>query len=327
MYEIITFGSATQDIYFKSKNFLSMKGPKFSGGLGVCFNLGSKIESEDIFFSSGGGGTNTAAAFSKLGFKTAYCGKVGKDYFGHVICEELEALKIGTEYVTQTNKKRTNVSVILMFPGEEDRAILVYRGASDSLEKADIPWQKLKNTGLFYLAPFSGELAGLTEEIIDFAKKNKIKVAFNPGYNQLTLPSEKIERILGKVDILILNQEEASLVTKIPYKNEKEIFQKLDELVKGICVMTKGEKGVMVSDGEYLYTADAIKTNVLDSTGAGDAFGAGFVAGIIKKNDIVFAIQLGIANSTSNIKKVGAKEGLLKKNQPFQKVEFKKENI
>ncbi len=189
-------------------------------------NLGSKTEMEKVFFSSGGGGTNAAATFAKQGLKVAYCGQVGEDYFGESILKELKDLKIDASLVKQTPEKPTNMSVILTYPGK-DRTILVYRGASDFLEKRDIPWYKLKNTRWFYLAPFSGKLSELTEAFVDFAKKNKIKIAMNPGYKQLSSSYQTLERIFKKIDVLFLNREEASLITRVPYNNEKEIFRLL----------------------------------------------------------------------------------------------------
>lgn len=324
MFDIITFGSATEDIFITSKKFLPVRGKIFATGRGICFDAGSKIEAEDIFFSSGGGGTNVAATFANQGFQVAYCGMVGNDCFGNLIIQELKKLNINTDFLKKTNKKPTNISVFLTYPGR-DRTALVYRGASDLLSKKDIPWQKIKNTRWFYLAPFAGKLTNLTENLVDFAKKNKIKVALNPGYNQLTLLKPTLNRILAKVDILILNKEEASLLTKIPYQREKAIFQKLDKLVNGICIMTKGDEGVIVSDGKYLYRANSLKVKIIEKTGAGDAFGAGFVTGILKKNSITFAAQLGIANSAFNIRKWGAKEGILGKREKWPKVPVKKE--
>ncbi len=204
---------------------------------------------------------------------------------------------------------------------------MVYRGASDIFRKNDVFWNEIKKTKWFYLAPFAGELANLTEDLLDFAKKNNIKVAMNPGYSQLTLPKATLERILRKTDILILNQEEASLITKISYDKEKEIFKKLDKLTPGICIMTKAEKGVVVSDGKHIYTAEALKIKNVDSTGAGDSFGSGFLSGIIKENDIVYAIQLAIANSAANLSRLGAKEGILGKNQKWQKIKVIKQKI
>lgn len=324
MYDIVTFGSATQDIYLKSKKFLPVFGKNFATGEGICLTLGSKVEIEDIIFTSGGGGTNTAATFANQGFKVAYCGMVGSDDFGNSIIDELKKNKIDASLVRKTKIKPTNISIFLAYP-KKDRTILVYRGASDVLGGKDIPWNKIKNAKWFYLAPFSGELTALTENIVNFAKKNKIKVALNPGYNQLTLPGATLKRILNKIDVLILNREEASLLTKTSYKKEKEVFQKIDRITKGIAIMTKGQDGVVVSDGKYLYRAPSLKLKGVDMTGAGDSFGSGFISGIIKKNDIIFAIQLAMANSGHNITKWGAKEGLLKGGQKWKKVEVKKE--
>lgn len=322
-YDIITFGAASEDIYLKSKKFFPVSDKYFEVGKGLCFNAGSKIEIEDVFLCSGGGGTNVAATFARQGFKVAYCGMVGYDYFGSSIIRELENFKIKTSLIKKKKTKKTNMSVILAYPGE-DKTVLVYRGASDDFGRNDIPWGEIKNTKWFYMAPFSGKLGELTEYIIDFAKKNKIKVAFNPGYSQLKLPQETLKRILSKIDVLILNQEEASLITKIPFKSEKEIFKKLDELTKVICIMTKGAAGTVVSDGKYIYSANSIKVKLIDSTGAGDSFGSGFVSGLIRTGEITYAIQLGVANSVANIKKIGAKEGLLKKGQSFTKVKVVK---
>ncbi len=313
MYDIITFGSATQDIYLKSNKFAPNAEQK------ICLPSATKIKMEGIAFSTGGGGTNAAVTFARQGLTVAYCGMVGDDHFGKLAIEELKRLKIDTGFIKKTNKRSTNISVILSHPDGE-KTILVYRGAADILSKKDIPWQKIKDTRWFYMAPFAEQMANVTEDVVDFAKKNKIKVALNPGYNQLTMPGPTLERILEKIDILILNREEASLLTKIPYQREKEIFKKLGKLVRGICIMTKGEKGVVVLDGKYLYKADALKIKLIDSTGAGDSFNAGFLSAFIKTGDIVSAIQLGIANSASNLQKLGAKDGLLDKNKKFKKV-------
>lgn len=324
MFDVITFGSATQDIYLQSKKFLPVSGKNFTTGKGICLPLGSKIEVENVFLTSGGGGTNAAATFANQGFKVAYCGSVGQDNFGDLIVEELKKINVNTDFIVKTKAKPTNIAVILMQP-RRDRTILVYRGASDVLEKADIPWPRLKETRWFYLAPFSGKLTSLTERLVSFAKDNGIKVALNPGYRQLTLPRPVLQRILKKIDILILNREEAALLSKIPYQKEKEVFKKIDELTPGIAIMTKGGEGVTVSDGMFLYRAKSLGLKLVDGTGAGDAFGSGFVAGMMQKNDIVHSIQLAMANSGYAITKLGAKEGLLKRGASWPKAGVQKE--
>jgi sugar/nucleoside kinase (ribokinase family) len=328
MYDVITFGSASRDILIKSTKFISTKGDIFPTGKGFCLPVGSKIEVENIIFSVGGGGTNTAAVFAKLGFSTAYCGMVGDDLAGKNIILELKKFGINSDFICFNKKTGTNHSIIISNKNL-DRTILVWRGSSDLLSKKDIPWQKIKNSRWFYIAPLSGQAAKLTEDLIDFAYKNKIKIALNPGYNQLKLSPKITQKILKKVDILILNQEEASLLTGISYIKENEIFKKLDELVDGIAIMTKGDLGATASDGKYIYKIPALKSAVVDKTGAGDSFGAGFVANLLnsKNNikDIEKALQFAIANSASCLTKFGAKQGLLSKGQKFKKVKVSKQ--
>ncbi len=346
MYDIITFGSATKDIILKSKAFKVTKdlpaqaGDKdFVTGEGICLSLGSKIDVEDIKFNSGGGGTNTTATFAKQGFKTAFCGVVGDDEAGKEIIDELKRLKVETSLVSKTKEKVTNYSVIISSEGDlpaqaGDRTILAYRGASDALDKDNIPWNKLK-TKWIYLAPLSGLLclpAGRQattpfEDIVNFAFENKIRIAVNPGNYQLSYPLEKLEAIFKKIDILFLNQEEASFLTKISFHEEPEIFKKIDQMCPGVAVMTKDIDGVVVSDGTYIYSAKPHQElKVIDATGAGDAFASGFLSDYIRHNgDIEKAIQLGIANAEGCLSEIGAKNGLLDKNSQFERVEVKKQ--
>jgi sugar/nucleoside kinase (ribokinase family) len=327
MYDVITFGSAAQDIHLKSKAFKILKDDKdFTTGQGICLPFGSKIDIEDIIFLSGGGGTNTAATFAKQGFKTAFCGAIGADVSGLEIVRELKHLRIDTRFLVKKREKHTNASMIISNDGQ-DRTILVYRGASDILNKKDIPWKKIKKTKWFYLAPLGGLLCDIFGDIVNFAQENKIKVAVNPSKQQLSLPPEQLKNIFQKVDILFLNQEEASFLTKIPFEEEQSIFKKIDEICPGIAVMTKGGEGVVASDGKHLYSAlPDPNRKIVDTTGAGDSFASGFMSDYIRYNgDIEKAIQLGLANSVGNLSEVGAKTGLLEKNSKFNRVKVLKE--
>ena len=311
MYDIITFGSASWDVFLKPKKFQILRGKKFARNKGLCLDLGSKIDLEDIFISSGGGGTNTAATFAKQGFKIAYCGRVGDDIFGQEIIKELKSLKIDTSLVLKTKLKVTNYSVIFNTGPKKDKTVLAYWGASEILTKKDIPWKKLK-AKWFYLAPLSGKSASLTEYLVNFAYKNGVKIAFNPGKSQLSLSQNTLKRILKKVDVLFLNREEASLLTKLPFNKQDQVFKKLDQMTLGIALIG-ASKGIKASDNKKIYQFKSSKVKVVDKTGAGDAFGSGFITGLIRKNDIEYAIKLGMANSASCIQKWGAKQGLLKK--------------
>jgi len=329
MYDIITFGSAAQDIHLKSKEFKTLSGDKdFTTGMGICLTLGAKVNIDDIIYTTGGGGTNTAATFAKQGFRTAFCGGIGVDASGLGIVRELKILGIDTRFVVKKKEKHTNTSVIISNEGE-DRTILVYRGASDILTEKNIPLNKLKKTQWFYLAPLTDLLCDRFEDIVLFANENEIKVAVNPSKEQLSLPEEKLRSILKKVDILFLNQEEASFLTKVSFSEEIEIFKKMIQLCPGVCVMTKGKGGVVVSDGKHIYSAKADQSKrIVDATGAGDSFASGFLSDYIRHDkNIEKAIQFGMANSLANLMELGAKNGLLGKDDEFEKVQITKRPV
>lgn len=309
-FDVITFGSASEDIFITSKNFFQKK---------LCFPLGEKIEIDQIFIRTGGGGTNTATAFSLQGLKTAYCGSVGKDFAGFLILMDLKRFGIETKFVETKKDKTTNHSVILS-KKKKGRVILVYRGASNFLPK-NFNLQKLK-AFWYYLAPLGGEFAKKTKKIIDFAKKEGIKVALNPGKEQIKILKRNFDW-LKKVDVLILNEIETKLLFG-EYKNQKELLKKIKNKISGYFILTKGNKGSLVFDGKNIYKAGIIRVKVCDKTGAGDAYASGFVAGLIKKNDPIFAIQLATANAGFCLRKWGAKEGLLKEKEKYPKIEVRK---
>lgn len=321
MYDIITFGSATQDVFMSSSEFQVVEDEKFITKKGLCVPLGSKMHMEQVFFAMGGNGANTACAFAEQELKTAYFGLIGRDLSGRGVKDELSKHNVSLELIKEIGEYPTSYSVILSLPGV-GRTILEKLGASHQLKKEDIDFAYLK-AKWFFVSSMSGNSSEAFEPLINFAYDNKIKIAVNPGKTQLTEDLEVLRSLLSKIDILILNKEEAAKLTGLDFTEEKEIFKKLDKWVGGIVVMTKGPEGVVVSDGKNIYSAGIPKSGMVDRTGAGDAFGSTFVAGWIEKEDIAHAIQLATANATSVLQKMGATNGLLKKSEwgEWEKVE------
>ncbi len=332
MFDIITIGTATRDVFLESPLFKPIKDPEhlsekkgFPTGEAQCFALGSKIEVEKIVFTTGGGATNTAVTFSRQGLKTAAVIKVGQDEGGKAITKELKKEKVDPLAI-EDKKQLTAYSVILLAVSGE-RTILVYRGASERLEEQEISWRKLSSRWV-YLAP-GGISFDLLQHLVSNFAKQKTKIAINPSKTQLSLGLKKLKPLLSEIDIVILNQEEASRLTGIPYQKDKLIFKFLDEEIGGILVVTEGGKGAKISDGRFVWQAGIFQEKVvIDRTGAGDAFGSGFVGGIIEKTKnqklitnslkpevIDYAIRLGSANATSVIEHIGAKEGIITKKE------------
>src|SRR3989344_4084818 len=155
MFDVVTFGSATRDIFVRSKEFKIIESPEFPTGKALAVAAGGKVYIEELFFATGGGGTNCAATFALQGLKTAYVGLVGNDPGGLEIFRELNDLGVDCNFIKTTAKAKTPYSIILSAPGKE-RSILVYEGASHLLSSADIPFDKIKHTKWFYLSGLAG---------------------------------------------------------------------------------------------------------------------------------------------------------------------------
>ncbi len=326
MYDIITFGSAITDIFLRlKKESYQIHQDNLEKNKALCFSLGSKFFIDRMKRASGGGGTNTACTFANQGFKVAFCGKIGRDRKGKAILKELKDFGVGLKLVKRDKRHPTAFSLILS-PWLEERTILMRRGACHYFSEKDIPWQKIKKTKWFYLAPLNGQSAKVSRQLVEFAEKNGIKTAVNLGKSQLKLDREILGSILRKINVLILNIEEAALLSGLAKEKEKEIIKELVALTPAIVVITKGKNGSIVSDNRNFYEAGIVPAEIIEKTGAGDAFGSGFVSGFLEKNDIEYAVQLATANAAGCISKIGAKNGLLKKKEKtlFDKVIIKK---
>jgi ribokinase len=329
MFDIITFGSATRDNFLELKkgSFKVSKSKDFPSGKALAFSYGSKIDVDSIRVFTGGGGTNVSATFAAQKFRVACVTKTGDDKRAEAIFEDLRSKKISTKFIIKDANFPTDYSSVLSVTGKE-RTIFVHHGASRELNGYEIDWKKMKSKW-FYIAPMHGKSAELFDELVDYAADNNIKVAVNPGNTQINLGAKRIKHIFSNVDVLMLNLEEASLLTKLPIKKEKDIIKKLDKLVKGICIITKGSKGAIAYDGRYLYEAGVPDSPFVEKTGAGDAFNSGFISEFMRSGDIAESLQLGTANATSCIQELGAKNGLLKKGEwgIWPKVEVKKTEL
>ena len=318
-FDIITIGSATRDIFMKSEQFKIVEDKSFATGQGECFALGSKIEIKDIVFASGGGGTNTAVTFARQGLKTACVGAIGDDFNGKDILDELSREGVSVDHFQINKDGHTAYSVILVHESGE-RTILSYKGEGQNFDVKKIPFDKFKTKWLF-LDSLGGHY-DLLETAVNWAVKNGVKLATDPGGKELDHGLEKLRPLLKHFSIVKMNQEEAAKLTGIDYKNESEIFKFMDEIVDGIFLMSKGPDGVVASDGKNIYRAGVPDSPVVERTGAGDAFASGFVSQILTatsnkrqatSDDIVKAIQFATANASSVVAQYGAKAGILKK--------------
>lgn len=325
-YDIVSIGSATRDVFFSTDELKSFKIDEFPTGEAICVGLGSKLEMKKIVLTSGGGGTNAAVTFARQGLKTANIGVVGKDFNGTNILEELAGEGIDVQYFQKHDDDYTAYSVILVHPGGE-RTILSYKGEGQHFEVSKLNLDKIRSNWLF-LDSLGGHFDVL-EKSVNWAVKNNVKIATNPGGKELAHGLDKLRPLLKNFSVVIMNQEEAAGLSGLDYKNETEVFKFMDEVIGGIFVMTKGPEGVVVSDGKNVYRAGVPDSPVVERTGAGDSFSSGFVVEYIRSGDLSKAIQFATANASSVVTKFGSKAGILKKGDwgPWPLIEVKVESL
>lgn len=306
MYDIITIGAATRDVFLVSDKFIAIKSRKFPTGAGECVALGSKIDIHEIVFTTGGGATNAAATFSRLGLRTATICRVGDDSPGKDVVEDLSRFGVSTHLVRQIKNGDTAYSTILTMKDGE-RTVLVYRGTSADFVARDIPASALTNTKWIYLTSLGGNLS-LAKKTIQMAHKADVKVAWNPGHKELEGGLKTFAPLLPMIDVLNMNLEEATLLTG--KKKLEDIFKLLhsDGLVR---LVTDGTNGATVYRDGWMAHAATTGVKSISRTGAGDAFGSGFVVGLIKTNDLNEALRVGMVNAESVITTYGAKNGIL----------------
>jgi sugar/nucleoside kinase (ribokinase family) len=305
--DIITIGTATKDIYIKSKSFDVKKDIRFESGESMSFEAGSKIEIDDMTFETGGGATNSAITFARTGLKTASCFKIGEDIAGNNIINLLKKEGVKIRLAKKAKNKLTSTSIIFLSESGE-RNIFVHRGAL--INETDLKLRKLRPKWL-YVSSIGGNIE-LLDEIADFVINNNIKLAFNPGSTELKLGKKRLFNIFNATKILILNRKEASDLMGISYNYKKTIFRQSCGITPGIEVVTDGKDGAYVADEGMAYKIGVHDWPLIDRLGAGDAFGSGFVAGYIKYKTIEKALQYAAANASSVVGKIGAKTGIIK---------------
>lgn len=309
-YDVITFGGATRDIFVKSTAFEIHESATSETHFEGCFPLGAKIDLQDLIFETGGGATNGAVTFARLGYKTATVMAIGDDRAGADVTDALKKEGVSPILFQKLPKSRTGVGIIIL-SGSGERTILVYRGAASTIKASRIPWPKVK-AKWFYCSSFGGELDLLTK-VLAQAKKVGAKVAWNPGNKELAQGFAKLEPLIRQVDVFNLNKEEAADLCGLKPDDLKSIIAKLRSLPKRVLVVTDGKKGAYAADGDKIWRSGIIDVPRINVTGAGDAFGSGLVAGLMRKDDVRYALAVGTWNATGVVQQMGAKRGIIHK--------------
>ncbi len=325
-FDFITIGGATEDITFHTdEGVIIDDGQDVNKQKLLAFEYGAKIRTDEVSSTFGGGAANSSVCLSNLGFKVAIVSPVGDDIRGQKIINNLKANKVDPFLMKKISGKESAFAFLVL--GKSSKYVaFVGSGIKNNFKINHKTLKKLNKTKWLYITSLA---TGWQANMNNLISLKKPKIAWNPGEVQIKLGLAKLKKYLQNIDVLCVNKSEAiELVASVSkYKNKsnrflnntRNLLRILKEYKPGIVVITRGENGSNAYDGETFYYQKANKVKkVTDTTGVGDAFNSSFVAGLeIYKGDIQKAMQLGIKNSASVVKRRGAQNGLLTKKEIF----------
>jgi len=296
----------------QSNDFRVMKSHQVPGGVALAEVYGGKTEAQNISLQTGGAGTNVAVGLSRLGCIVSTISRVGDDWMKDLLLNHLVAEGVDTSLIQVGKGEKTGMSVVLV-ASDGGRSIITFRGASKEITSNQISWEKVATADWIQVAALGGNMA-LLEDIVEYAKENKIRVGWNPGKGELGM-RERMIKMMPKIDLLILNKMEASILLNHPYSEMKSMAEKISKMGVNKVVITDGKRGAGILEGGRWTGSVAFRTKSVDDTGAGDAFVAGLISGILQNKEFSICLKMGLANGASQVTKLGAKDGLLRKSE------------
>ncbi len=356
-FDILTFGSVTFDIILHIPDMYSIQVSNQKEIQNFfALSAGAKIPVKNSLHLCGGGSANSSVGFSKLGLKTAIFGIIGSGSNSKSILHELIKNKVCTNYLTTAKGMNSSFSIILnSFNGE--RTVFHQKTTSKHFNKKIL--DTAPNARCIYTCHLAEESEDILFAIPKWKQKNPNSFwGWNPGKTQFKKGINYFSEILSKVDILILNVEEAEMFTninslKITQNNQNDydssLFGKKIEvnsvdqvnylsdvrtiadtfLTMGIkkVVITDGERGAQLFDGKNHLYSPSQSTKRLDTLGAGDAFSVGIITAILSNASIFEQISWGNHNANGVIQKYGAQAGQLTLKEMQKLINNKKEIV
>lgn len=316
---IVSLGSALQDIYMLDHDDL-VPTPIGNGAIFGKVLVGSKVDIDKIHYGVGGGGVNSAISFARHGHEAILLSNISDDPAGAAIVKVLDREGIDSSYLNFLERKATGTSVILLDQKSGERTILTYRGAASQFGNFDEKDLDLIQPNWLYATSLRGDLVTL-ERFFKKAKEIGAKVMFNPGVKELA-DLKELTKILKYVDVLNVNKSEAAEI--VPGVLLTELLYHLKSYAD-IVIITDGPMGGIASNGDETFRFGIYEDRkVKDATGAGDAFGSGFLAHFAAGKSFRSSLIFASANSTSVVSKLGANTGILTGTEPLHPMPIQK---
>ena len=310
--KILGIGNAIIDVLTKVDDDFLKKNNLTKGSMKLINhaefeNLKKNIKIEKVV--AGGSVANSMAGIAYLKGKSSFIGKINSDKFGDLYKKSLKEINVNFSYIEKNESLPTGASIILITPDSE-RTMCTYLGISSHLSAEDITEKKILDYELIFLEGYLWD-KGISEKMfkntINLAKKNKIKIAMSlSDIFCVTRHRQDFYQLLkNDLDILIGNENEINELM-----NKKNLLQSINQLkvFNKLIVITRSEKGSVAIQNNEVINCESIKVKkVLDLTGAGDLFAAGFLKEYLDKSDIKKCLITGSTLASKIIQKIGAR--------------------
>jgi ribokinase len=291
-FDVVGFGALNLDKLFKVNKLAKAEEESFI---------------EDYSESCGGSAANTAVGLARLGCKVGYIGKVGCDREGDVLIQDFCSEGVNTDGIVRSEQGKSGV--VMGFVNKKGaRALYVNSGVNDTINIDEVNARYASQAQFLHLTSFVGEESFQTQKKLLDNIAASTKVSFDPGTLYARRGYLALEPIIRKTSVLMPNALELTLLTgEIAYRKGAEAM--LGKGVKIVAVKLGGN-GCYITDGCEQHLIGPFKVNVIDTTGAGDAFCAGFLYGLVNGKSLLECGKLGNFVASRCVTKMGARTGL-----------------
>lgn len=291
-FDVIGFGALNVDKLFKVNRIAAAEEESFV---------------IDYSETCGGSAANTIVGLARLGCITGFIGKVATDPEGSMLLEDFCREGVDTRGISVA--KRGKSGVVMGFVDKKGaRALYIDPGVNDKIVFNEIDKDYASSTTFLHLTSFVGEKSLQTQKKLLEKLPEKVKISFDPGALYAKAGLRRLEPIIRKTFVFMPNATELALLTgKSDYRMGAEVM-----LAKGVNTLAikLGNKGCYVTDGKEDHLVHSFKVKVVDTTGAGDAFNAGFIYGLLSGKGLCEAGKTGNFVASKCIKEMGARAGL-----------------
>ena len=254
---------------------------------------------------SGGSVANSIVGLSQLGDQVGFIGKVSDDNFGVKYEEGLKKENVEYFYSKKKEDLPTGTCLILVTPDSE-RTMCTFLGTAGKINDNDVSSDAVKQSEIIFLEGYLWD-EGEPKKAFDKAINSANKVAMSLS-DQFCVDRHKphfLDLVKNKLDITFANEQE--ITSLIEAKNFKEVIN-FSKLLNKLVIITRGEKGAIAINGDEIAECDTQKNlKIIDLTGAGDLFAAGFLNGYINKLPTKECLKKGTEMSSKVIQQIGAR--------------------